>query len=567
MSAPVLDPHSHPVLILGAGINGCCVARELLLNSVDVVIADRGDVACGATAKSSRLIHGGLRYLEYGDVGLVRESLNERERLLRLAPQFVRPLRLFIPVRRRRGGILQAALRFLKFDRVALGRWLMRRLPPSQRGLWAVRLGLAAYDWLASAGTLPRHSLGPVNQAGSPGIDRRQFRWLCSYFDAQMLSPERFTLALLEDCRRIAAQRQLGFEVLTYHALERANAHVTLRPTARAGKAVSLTPATVVNATGAWGDATLQALHAAAAPLFGGTKGSHIITRQPALLAALGSDAVYAESADGRLVFVLPFDDAVLIGTTDIPFSGSPDQAVATPEEIAYLVGIVNEVFADVRLSDADVEAHYCGVRPLPNVHAARAGAIPRGHAIESHVADGLTIDTLIGGKLTTCRALGELAADRILRRLGRQRTATTRERAVPGGEDYPVDAQGLAARIASISRTTGFKEEQVRAVWPLAGARIAEILACCSAADRDSLPGTSLPVAFVDWVIRNEWVTRLEDLIERRLMLAWSPLLTEPLIRALAGRLSFAGLLEASAIDAAVAAARERLAVHYGRR
>src|SRR5205085_764834 len=122
-------------------VNGSCLARELLLNGVPVLIADRDDIAGGATSKSSRLIHGCLCYLEYAEVGLVRESLEERSLLLKCAPQFVRPLRLFIPVRGRTGGLLQAGMRFLNFERLKFGRWLTRRLPISERGLWAVRTG------------------------------------------------------------------------------------------------------------------------------------------------------------------------------------------------------------------------------------------------------------------------------------------------------------------------------------------------------------------------------------------------------------------------------------------
>lgn len=565
MPAPA-NPDTAPVLILGAGINGVCVARELLLNGLPVLIADREDVACGATSKSSRLIHGGLRYLEYGDVGLVRESLEERARLLRLAPQFVRPLRLCIPVRRRHGGLLQAGIRFLKLERAALGRWLTRRFPVSERGLWAVRIGLALYDWIARGGDLPPHTVGRVDQPGVPALDRRQFRWACAYYDAQMLYPERCTLALLEDCRRIAAERQLGFDVWTYQQVRRDGRAVELR-SLHGATTRRLEPLTVVNASGAWGDWTLRNLSVEHPPLFSGTKGSHIITRQPALRSALGDDAVYAEARDGRLVFVLPFGDCVLIGTTDLPFAESPELAVATSDEVDYLVRIVNEVFPDVALRVADVAAHYCGVRPLPNVRTARAGAIPRGHWVETHVVDGLTIDTLVGGKLTTCRAFGELAADRILQRLGRQRTASTRDRPVPGAEDHPDNPTAVGALVSSVSRETGFAESQVRAVWPLVGTRTAAILRESAAGERASLAGTAIPLAFVDWVIEHEWVTTLDDLVERRLMLAWDARLTPELLRTLAERLVRAGRVTAMDVDAAVAATRERLAMHYGHR
>jgi glycerol-3-phosphate dehydrogenase len=559
---PASLSNSPPVLILGAGINGACVARELLLNGVAVTIADATDIACGATSKSSRLIHGGLRYLEYGDVALVRESLDERARLLRLAPQFVRPLRLFIPIRRRHGGLLQAGMRFLKFERLTVGRRLARLVPVSERGLWAVRTGLTLYDQIAKGGRLPSHTVGRVDQAGVPALDRSQFHWLCSYYDAQMLFPERFTVALLEDCRRIAEQQRVAFEVLTYQTASRDKGRITLQPQT-GGPSRAFTPAVVVNATGAWGDATLRDLHTGSPPLFSGTKGSHIITRQPALRSALGEDAVYAEARDGRLVFVLPFNDSVLIGTTDVPFAESPGEAVATTEEIAYLVRIINEIFPDVALLISEIDAHYCGVRPLPNVRTSRAGAIPRGHSIETQVVDGLVVETLVGGKLTTCRAFGEFAADRILARIGRLRSAGTLDRPVPGAEDYPTAA--VHERIVGIAHQTGFDLEQVRVIWPLVGTRAESILKDCSTDNRSNLPGTTIPLGFVDWSIRHEWVQTLGDLIERRLMLAWSSHLNRDLLRVSAERLAHAGKLATSDIDSAVATCGAYLAEHYG--
>jgi glycerol-3-phosphate dehydrogenase len=324
---------------------------------------------------------------------------------------------------------------------------------------------------------------------------------------------------------------------------------------------------TIVNATGAWGDFTLRQLGIPSPQLFGGTKGSHIITRHPGLVAALGGDAVYAEAADGRLVFVLPLGESVLIGTTDEPIAESPDRAVATPQDVDYLVGMVNEVFADVRLTAADVDAHYCGVRPLPNVNAARAGAIPRGHWIETNTTGTVPVDTLIGGKLTTCRAFGELAADGILERLGVRRTAGTGDRALPGSEGYPADPNQFAARVRTISEETGFSAEQVSAVWTFVGTDAQEVLTAARGMDRANLSGTSIPLAFVDWSIAHEWVQHVEDLVERRLMLAWEPGLSRETLTMLADRLRLAGRINAGRIEDEVASAAARLERFYGRR
>lgn len=555
----------QPVLILGAGINGACVARELVLNGLPVVLADVHDIAAGATSKSSRLIHGGVRYLEYGDIGLVRESLAERARLLNLAPHCVRPLRLHIPIRRRHGGLLQSGVRFLKFDRHAFGRWLSRRLPVSERGLWTVRIGLWLYDRIARDSTLPEHAVHRVDDADSPQVDAAQYRWTCAYSDAQILYPERFVIALLDDARRHAAQSAVHFRVLTYHHATRQGDAIRLTPLDKSrGPAIDLRPSTIVNATGAGGDFTLRELGIDSPPLFGGTKGSHIITRQPALLHALRGQGVYAEAADGRLVFVLPFGDAVLVGTTDIPFSEPPAQAVASQDEVQYLVGMVNEVFPHVALQRDDVAAHYCGVRPLPNVNAARAGAIPRGHWIDTNVSGPVPIDTLIGGKLTTCRAFGEAAADRILARLGRQRIISTGDRPIPGAGGAPDESATHANLVSTFAQSFHLSQSDAQAAYELVGGQLSQITRVDDAA-AEKLAGTLLPIALVDWIIQHEWVSHVEDLVERRLMLAWSPSISLDTLRRLAARLAAAGRIDVSQIEQEVAAAAGRLEHFYG--
>ena len=197
------------VLVLGAGINGVAIARELLLNHVPVRLVDRWDIASGTTAYSSRLIHGGLRYLEYGDFSLVRESLDERERLLQLAPQFVQPLQLFIPVERRASGFGAAARKFLGWSAA-------RDARPVPRGLWLVRMGLLLYDLCARRSSLPHHRVHPLSDSAVPPVNRERFRWLASYYDAQIQFTERFVLAMLEDARHLSEAQGVPLSVHTY---------------------------------------------------------------------------------------------------------------------------------------------------------------------------------------------------------------------------------------------------------------------------------------------------------------------------------------------------------------
>ncbi len=563
-------PTPDPVLILGAGINGCALARELVLNGVPVFLVDQADIATGATAKSSRLIHGGLRYLEYGDFRLVAESLRERERLLELAPQFVRPLKLFIPVARRFGGFLQAGFRFLRLSRFSFGRFLERWLPVhSERGLIVVRIGLWFYDWLARSSLLPNHFLLRVGAPGTPAVDDKAFHWLCGYYDAQMPYPERFVLALLEDARYVAAESNVAFHVLTHHRATIRNASVEIGSVNGDGLTHQVAPSAIVNATGAWGDITLEQIDVEAEQLLGGTKGSHFITSHAGLKRALGEGGVYAEAADGRLVFILPFADSVLVGTTDERFSGPPDEAIASDEELRYLVGMVNDVFPQVDLDIADVAVHYSGVRPLPFVPAGQTGSIPRGHWIHSSVKEGIPVETLIGGKLTTCRAFAEEVADRLLDRLQVRRTTQTRERTVPGAEEFPADVHRWCRDVAA---ETGFSAEQVETVFPLVGTRARGILVGGGSADgsgspdaRSSVPGTNLPIRFVDWSIEYEWVHTLGDLVERRLGLVFAPGLSRQTLEVLADRLCHAGLLTADSRDAEIDACLDNLCRQYG--
>lgn len=548
------------VLILGAGINGCALARELALNGVNVCVVDQADISYGATAYSSRLIHGGLRYLEYGEFDLVRESLGERTRLLRLAPQFVKPLELFIPVDNRFVGLSSAAGRFLGWN------WLTPKGPTKRRGMWLVRMGLWFYDKYARDPSLPKHRAHSGSERVMPCVDRERFRWLLSYYDAQVLYPERFTVALLTDARRAATERQSRLEVYTYHRARLDGKRVAIEPIAKPSDiAASFEPAAIVNATGAWVDLTLAELNVSAGRLMGGTKGSHIVTHHAPLRECLDGRGVYAEAADARPVFILPFGSGTLVGTTDEPFEGDPATAVATDDELDYLVETVNEIMPAARLSRDDVDLHYSGVRPLPHADAATPGAITRRHWMQEHREAPLPFYSIIGGKLTTCRSLAEESAREILRRLKLAVKATSSDRALPGGENYP-RGQEIVRRWQRLAVQSGLTVDQVAAMWTLCGTEVETILAIGGAA-AETLPGTELTVDYARWVIRHEWVTTLDDLVERRLMLVFAKELSEACLIRLAGLLAEEGRLPSDGVEATVAGTIRRLETHFGRR
>jgi glycerol-3-phosphate dehydrogenase len=310
----------------------------------------------------------------------------------------------------------------------------------------------------------------------------------------------------------------VDFQVLTYCQATLRDKTVELRTTTEAeeGEGETIHPAAIVNATGAWVDQTLARLSVASPRLMGGTKGSHFFTWHAGLAEALRGSGLYAEAPDGRPVFVLPLASGTLVGTTDIPFSGNPADAVASEAELDYLLGVVNGLVRDVRLTRDDIGFHYCGVRPLPFVDARTPAAITRRHALAWNDASPIPLVSLVGGKLTTARSLAEETAAAVLARIGRKVEADSRERPIPartlpGEEGAPL---ALAAREA----------------------------------------------------IAKEWATRLEDLVERRLMLLYDQQFSAADLRILADELVAAKKLAPEQREAAIAAATARWQKHFGR-
>lgn len=560
------DAMSEPVVILGGGVNGVAVARELAINGVPVWVVDREDIACGATARSSRLIHGGLRYLEYGEFRLVKESLAERSRLNTLAPHLVHPLPLAIPVARRTGGLWQSVSRFV----------FGRKGSTKQRGLWLVRSGLAMYDRFVKDANFPSAKTFRVGTPGLPDVDPQRFQWLCRYSDGHMDFPERFVVSMLHDAQAAAHGHGVEFRVLTgcEATLQAGRLQLT---DAQGTQEVS--PRLIVNATGAWGDFTLQTLRIPSPKLFGGTKGSHFFTANATLREALGQGGLYAEADDGRLVFVLPASHGVMVGTTDERFEGSPGEAVASEDELQYLLQMVNALFPTVSLTRDDVDMHYAGVRPLPRADGATS-AISRDHDIVEHpVPDGPLVLTLVGGKLTTARAFGELVADRVLEKIGVTRQQHTRERVLPGGEDCPDSEEQRLQWQRDLATRCGRPLEVVQELWPLFGTTTERVLQRCAdkttnrhsngtpAAASPLLPGCAIPEDVVLDVIEMEWVRTLADLVERRLMLLYRPGLSRACLQRLAELLAEAGRISAEDVAGCVAAEISRLQQLYGKR
>ena len=576
------------VVVLGAGINGAALARELLLSGVSVAMVDASDIASGATAWSTRLIHGGLRYLEYGEIGLVRESLAERNRLVRLAPHLVKPLEFVLPVERRFGGMWAAAARLLGWESLAR-RWRSNR----GRGSWTVSLGLTFYDWLSIGSGWPWHRVVRSGRTGLPRFDVGQFPLAGVYWDAQLLYPERFTVELLVDARRIAAETGAMFSLFTHHTPRLLpDGRLRIEPTsgrgaeASGGVVTELVPAGIVNATGAWVDRTLPYILPSTdgsrpeSRLIGGTKGSHVVLRSTALRKAIGSAGLYAEAADGRPVFVLPFGPRlVLVGTTDIPFYGDPADAQADGSEIAYLLEAAARFFPDVALGREHVQQHYCGVRPLPASNGEAKGSglpasVTRRHMLVRHADAPLPTWSIVGGKLTTCRSLAEKAAAEVLGCLQVAVRDTSRNRPLPGASADAARTALIAQTVAEASRA-GVPEAAVHRVAEctvdLFGARAMDVFAESGRGEKEVarrvlIRGTHLPAAAIEFCIREEWAASLEDIVERRLMLLFAEELTYETLDDVAEVLVGMHVLPREQKAAEVAAIAARLSRRYGK-
>jgi glycerol-3-phosphate dehydrogenase len=386
-----------------------------------------------------------------------------------------------------------------------------------------------------------------------------------------MAYPECFAVALLEDARQLAERAGIEFALYTYHCARRDDTRLAIHPVRPDGSHTEavrvIEPAAVVNATGAWVDHTLRSLEITVPRKIGGTKGTHFVTNQPAFSQALGGRGLYAQANDGRPVFVLPLGSGVLVGTTDTAFDEDPGQAVATEAELEYLLELVRQLLPQVPLTRDDIHLHCAGVRPLPYSGGRKPGAISRRHWLEKHLGGALPLYSIIGGKLTTCRSLAEDATRQLLKDLGRRPETDSRQRLVPGGESYPTDRDALARSQQRLAERHALPFSSIAAAWSLLGSRTEQVLETSEASKSGLLPDSDLPRSVARWMIEHQWVCRLEDLVERRLMLLYEPRLSRACLEDLAQLLAEAGKLPSSELTSAVSETTDRLETHFGKR
>ncbi len=398
-----LDGAALDAVVIGGGMAGAGVARDLALRGASVALFEKGDFASGTSSKSSKLIHGGLRYLELGDFKLVRESLREKKTLERLAPHLVRPLPFLVPIYR-----------------------------GAPRGLITVRIGMWLYDLLTPGKTTERYRvLRPVDTLTmEPSVRAEDLRGAGYYFDDLLLYPERLCLENVLSAARHGARAFNYCEVEEFVHGRRGIEGVKVRDLL-SGQVQLVRAATIVNCAGPWVDRVrAMAKVADRSPrVVRTTKGIHC------LLPRMTDRAVYLSARDERMIFVIPWREFSLVGTTDTDFEGDPDRLWATREEVTYLLEEVAKVLPDKRATFDNVSYTYAGVRPLSFEPGASASKVSRDHKVIPEGPDGRFF-SVTGTKLTCFRSLAEDVGNRVMGALGRRLASRTAQLALDGTDE-----------------------------------------------------------------------------------------------------------------------------------
>jgi glycerol-3-phosphate dehydrogenase len=505
------------VLIIGGGVNGVGTYRDLALQGIDVAVIEAADYANGASGASSHMIHGGIRYLENGEFRLVHESVVERNRLLKLAPHYVRPLHTSVPMRKVFSGLLNAPMKFL----------FHKQGKPAERGAIVINLGLTMYDIFSGAGRVaPKHSFtwGRKKVAEEMPQLRPDTKYLGTYYDASVHNPERLIMDLVTEGDATGHGRSANYVRAVGHDAE----GVVLRDEL-SGEEFSFAADVVINATGNWVDPTNEAL-GQATRLMGGTKGSHIVLDHPELLEATRGREIFFEHEDGRIVLIYPMLGRVLVGTTDLD-SEPGAEPVATDEEVQYFFDLIHHVFPQIKVTTDEIVYTFCGVRPLPRHDGSTPGAVSRDYHIDRAVRHGRPMLSLVGGKWTTFRALSETLADEALKELGASRKVSTENLAIGGGKDYP-EGDAAQQRYLESLTDTGLGLGHATVLLERYGTRAADVAAFLAAGQDTPLRSTDeLSARELEWFAVHEQLGHTVDVFIRRTNLAFRGLVTREMI------------------------------------
>jgi glycerol-3-phosphate dehydrogenase len=483
-----LEDHDTDALVIGGGIAGAGVARDLALRGVRVTLVEKSDFAHGTTSRSSKLIHGGLRYLELLDFGLVRESLRERETLRQLAPHVVKPLPFLVPIYR-----------------------------DSSRGLIRVRIGLKLYDWLTPGRDRERYRvMRPIDALTlEPAIRADGLRGVGYYFDDLLLLPERFCLEnVLSACRHGA--RAVNYAEVVEFVRDARGTLVAVRVRDLVtDRVATVTAQVIVNAAGPWVDEVRARAGVAerGKRIVRTTKGIHC------LLPRLSERAIYHSTSDDRMIFVIPWREFSLVGTTDTDFDGDLDRVYATGDEVAYLLAEVRKAVTDRRVSETEVAYTYAGIRPLTFEEDKRASDVSRAHKVVAE-ADGRFL-SITGTKLTCYRSLAEEVGNRVTDRLGRRRRARTGRLTLDGlDEDVTTVEARVAIDVSADSTATGLAPstiEMLVATYGRGFRRVADLAAKLPDGREPLCPQNPEIVAQLHAAVHEELAVSLQDVLLRR--------------------------------------------------
>jgi glycerol-3-phosphate dehydrogenase len=467
------------LLVVGGGVNGTGIARDAAGRGLSVALVEQGDLAGATSSASSKLIHGGLRYLEYYEFRLVREALHEREVLLASAPHLIRPLRFVLP---HHAGL---------------------------RPAWMLRLGLVLYDHLGGRRSLPGTRTVLLRKDVAGAALKPGYRLGFEYSDAAV-DDARLVVLLALDAHERGARILTGTRLVEARREGGVWRAVIEGP---GGARETVAARALANAGGPWAEEVLGRLGGASGHGRGLklVKGSHIVV--PRLYE--GEHAYTLQSADGRVVFAIPYQDRfTLIGTTDVPFEGDPATVAPSPQEIAYLCGAVDDYFAQA-IAPADVAWAYAGVRPLYDDGKANASAVTRDYVLDLEGGAGEPpLLTVYGGKITTFRRLSEHALELLQPRLGFAGQAWTGPARIPGGEfeDFGAFRAECAARWPWLPEPTLTRFARAY------GTRIERVLdgaTAPAAMGRDY--GAGLTEREVTYLIDREWARDPDDILWRR--------------------------------------------------
>jgi glycerol-3-phosphate dehydrogenase len=483
-----LDGTAVDAVVIGGGMAGAGVARDLALRGATVTLFEKGDFASGTSSKSSKLIHGGLRYLELMDWGLVRESLREKKTLERLAPHLVRALPFLVPVYR--GGA---------------------------RGLVTVRIGLWLYDLLTPGKRVHRSRvMRPVEAlALEPGIASEDLRGAGYYVDDLLLFPERLCL------ENVLSAVRHGARAYNYCAVE----EVTRGPRGAdgvrvrdllTGHACAVKAPVIVNCAGPWVD-RLRAMAGVAEErprVLRTTKGIHC------LLPRLTERAVYLPTEDDRMIFVIPWREFSLVGTTDTDFDGDPDRLWATRDEVTYLLAAVAKALPDPRVRLDNVAYTYAGVRPLSFDGEASASRVSREHKVVREGPEGRFL-SVTGTKLTCFRSLAEEVGDRVMRTLGRNAPSRTARLGLDGLDEEVAKVEArVRMDVSGEIAATGLGEQTLETLIETYGRGYARVLDLArklpDGTDR-LCPENPEIVAQLHHAVTDELAVSLQDVLLRR--------------------------------------------------